>query len=498
MSLLSDAVVAAEVLPAVDDKWDRYESPNFELYSHNGDKESRAILHDLELLRAVFMDHFKMIERDRLEVTVYSFRRNRDMKAYSPHAAGQTKQIAGLYLARPDRAVIMVGPSSASSNAQQVIFHEYIHHLFKAVGINPPLWYNEGMAEVLAGVKVQRDKVMFGQPMMEHVAWLQQGKLIPLDEFFAVTHDSVYYQSQNHAGLFYAQSWALLHFWMHGSSGIDPKGVSRFLKTVTDSEAMNSTTPRALFEECFQMNYGDMQSLLGRYLRRGKYSYGGIPIPEILPVTSYEKSPVSAETMRLRLAELAVRVQGGAAGKYVLLNATAAPTVEPRVWEVLGSDAFVTGDIDSAASYWDRAVEAGSNNSAVLRQLAQLEWGKWFNRFNYDLKLPVAVENRFRELLVRSIQQEPEQEASYEMLIWLETFANTPVIQNVNDVQRRFPKLKDKNRTLLGLALFRARHDDPEDAIKLIRVLRTAKLDEWTTSAVEVSLARLEGRPVPE
>lgn len=491
-------VTEADLLPGIDDNWQRYQSANFELFSHQKDRESREILHDLELLRAVFLDHFKFVERDRLDVTVFSFSRESHMKAYSPMHEGRTKEIAGLYVGRPDRAVIMLGPSQNSDDARQVVFHEYVHHLFKAVGMDPPLWFNEGMAELMSGIKVEKGKVVFGQPLAGRLGPLQQSRLIPLGELFDVGQHSKYYQSKDHAGLFYAQSWALLHYWLYGQSKLEPEQVTKFLKLVIDREVMAKTNTKSLFEECFKMDYEAMSKQLQRYVKRGRYYFGGVPTPEIAATDTYSSTKVSTDIIRKRLAELAVRVHGSATGKLVLLQATAEQPVDSRVYEVLGADAWMEGDIDSAESYWARAVEAGSTNSAVLRRLAQLEWGTWFNHFNYDLKLPDEVATRYRELLVRSINSEPEQEAAYEMLVWVETFASKPVLENVNVVQTRFGKLKDKNRTLLGLALFRARRGMTDEAIKLVRLLGKTQMDDWTKRTAEITLARLEGKEVGE
>src|SRR5688572_12767761 len=72
-----------EPLAAVDDKWRHIRSPHFELYTHNAEYESRSLLHDMELLRALFLDRFKFVERSRLDVTVFSFRRAADFNAYA-------------------------------------------------------------------------------------------------------------------------------------------------------------------------------------------------------------------------------------------------------------------------------------------------------------------------------------------------------------------------------------------------------------------------------
>jgi CheY-like chemotaxis protein len=51
---------AADPVPGSADKWRHYQSPNFELYSAANDQESRATLWNLELIRGVFFERFKV------------------------------------------------------------------------------------------------------------------------------------------------------------------------------------------------------------------------------------------------------------------------------------------------------------------------------------------------------------------------------------------------------------------------------------------------------
>src|SRR3954467_14150401 len=70
--------------PAVDTRWQHYQSVNFDLYSHVSDGEARGVLHNLELVRAVFLDRLKTVERTRLDVTVFLFASERELAAYHP------------------------------------------------------------------------------------------------------------------------------------------------------------------------------------------------------------------------------------------------------------------------------------------------------------------------------------------------------------------------------------------------------------------------------
>ena len=56
-----------ERIPAVDDKWRHYQSGNFELYSRNAEAESRELLQNLELLRAVCLERLGVVFTRRSE-----------------------------------------------------------------------------------------------------------------------------------------------------------------------------------------------------------------------------------------------------------------------------------------------------------------------------------------------------------------------------------------------------------------------------------------------
>ncbi|HET7535531.1 MAG TPA: hypothetical protein VFJ90_03700, partial [Candidatus Didemnitutus sp.] len=214
--------------PGAEEKWQRYESPHFELYSRNGDFSSRDLLRNLELLRAVFLDTFRLEERRPCPVTIYFFSDDSEMSPYKPEAVSKNRQLAGYYLARPDRAVIMTSEEYGTAGSRQIIFHEYIHHLYQVAEQEPPVWYNEGTAELFSTIEVSDKKLVFGRPAPGHIMELQQERLLPLETLFAVDHSSPIYNTGKHTGVFYGESWALLHYWSFGQTDLKPEKVDAF------------------------------------------------------------------------------------------------------------------------------------------------------------------------------------------------------------------------------------------------------------------------------
>lgn len=485
-----------ELLPAVDDRWLHCTSPNFELFTRNGAREARDLLYNLELIRAVFLDRFKFTERSRREVTVYSFRSRKDFKAYSPDALAKRSRLAGFYHPSPDRAVIALAPADSSDDAQRVVFHEYIHHLFTSAEAAPATWFSEGAAELYAGMRVEDGKLQIGHPLTGRLFNIRREKLLSLDTLFHVTPGSVLYRSSDHTGLFYAQSWALLHYWTCGESGLDAASVARFLDVAADAKAVAAVNLREHFQACFGMDYPEMLKRLERYVHSGRYRHRTEPLPDIPGPESYEVTPVAQDVIRVRLAELAVRVNRSAAGQLILRQATFFMPSDPRPFEALGAYAWTEGDRDEAIAQWNRAVEAGTRNVAIFRELAQAECREWFRDFDYDLRIPEGSAALLRERLLQSIAHEPEQSAAYESLAWVEAFADDRKIANVNLVQERFRRLGDQARTAVALAMVRVRLGKPNEALRLLKSIKALQPDEWTAQAAEVMMARLEGRPV--
>ena len=483
----------ADLLPGIDDKWSRYESAHFELYCDDSEREARSILYDLELLRAVFLGERGERERKRIPVTVFAFRSGREFDVYSRHREDSDKRLAGLYVPGPDRAVILLRPMEDRASAREVAFHEYVHHMFRAIEEEPPVWFNEGMAELLAGIRLEHGKLGIGHPVLGRLMALQNETLLPLETLFTVGPDSKHYTSRDHTGLFYAQSWALLHYLRFGKHKLEPDAVRRFLSIAGDRRRLANTNMKSLFEDCFKIDYDRMEKDLARYVRRGSYTYGNVPLPDIPDKSTYVATRQTAPQMRARLAEVALRTTASAAATIALLQEGAKPQADPRIFEVLGAEAWQKQEAERALEYWGRALELGSRNSAVLREIARHEWDRWFRSASGDMRLPNEVTERLRGLLVEAIEAEPTLDEAYEMLVWVEACAESISGENVNAVQRQFSAMKKKDRTLLAIALCRERIGDTAAAAKLVRQIPKLEPDDWTLDGAEAALARLEG-----
>src|SRR5205823_1321492 len=97
------------------------------------------------------------------------------------------------------------------------IFHEYAHLLLRHNDRFWPLWLKEGMAEIYSTLEVTGPQtIRIGVPIEHHLRRLERTHLMPLRELFGVTRESADYNEGERQGIFYSESWLLVHYLMVG------------------------------------------------------------------------------------------------------------------------------------------------------------------------------------------------------------------------------------------------------------------------------------------
>jgi len=496
LALLAGRLDAANLMTGADEKWRRLQSEHFELYSRNSEGESRRLLYNLELVHAIFFGTFGFTPGRAMPVTVYFFSRDKYFEAYKPEASRKLENIATFYHAEPDRGILTVAPLPSYEAAQQLAFASYTHHLFRLLGETPPVWYGYGVAGIFRNLVINSDTLELGRPDPSQVSRLQVARLIPVEVMLGSDQEAAAFQSDDSYTLLHDESWAMVHYLYFGEHKLPRAGIAEFISYILrNSRRFDAAATRQVFESKVGISYGKLGGDLDHYFRSGRYGYSKRPLPVIPPAKSYAVRSVPLDEINLRLAELALRVNGSPQGKLFLLQADHGPEAV-RANEVLGAAAARNGEWDVAADRWDRALAAGTTNPAVLYELAQQEGRKRFARFDLHYRLPDEAADRLRDLLARSIAASPQQAMAYELLAWVEATAREPQVGNVNLVQKHFPRLKEQNRTLLALAVAHLRLGDKPGAAGMLDDLDKAGPDDWVRYGLEHTRAALEGRPV--
>jgi hypothetical protein len=246
------------------DNWVSVRSKNFLLVGNANEKQIRQVGIRLEQFREAFA---RLFGRNELEshvpTTVVIFKSHFSFQPFKPkpNTAGffQTNSYVNY--------ITLTTELQGEQDPLSVIFHEYTHLLVNEINANMPIWFDEGLAEYYSTVEIADDRrVVLGKPITRHITRLRQNQLLPLKTLFQVDRKSPYYNEEHKQGVFYAQSWALMHYLMSGKDGQRQRQLAKFV------DLLVANTPSDLaFEKSFPVTFETMETELLNYIQRNRY-----------------------------------------------------------------------------------------------------------------------------------------------------------------------------------------------------------------------------------
>jgi Tfp pilus assembly protein PilF len=220
MGLLPPAVASK-------DTWIEVRSPNFIVLSNAGDGEARKMADQFEQFREVFHNTFPKLRVDLGKPLIIFAVKNEDsLKALIPgfwESKGHFHP-DGIYVPGEERHYVAVRTDVETENPYQIVYHEYTHAIMSLNFRGLPVWLNEGLAEFYGNSVIHDKDVEIGKIAAYRLQTLREERLIPIDALLMADQSSPYYNEANHATVFYAESWAIVHYLM-----LDPDARNRKL-----------------------------------------------------------------------------------------------------------------------------------------------------------------------------------------------------------------------------------------------------------------------------
>ncbi|HYH85160.1 MAG TPA: tetratricopeptide repeat protein [Pyrinomonadaceae bacterium] len=253
------------------ESWTSVQSQNFLVVGVAREKDLRRVASRLEEYRAVFsrllsVEHFDAS----VPTTVVVFRDDRAYQPFKPLYRGQTAAFVSGYF-QPGAEVNYVTlalDSDGGRGASSTLLHEYTHLLVNNYFRNAPLWLKEGLAEFYSTARISGDRrrVTLGAQIPHRARSLRGRALLPLRTLFAVDQQSPHYQEPDKRGLFYAESWALVHYLLEGGGGARRTQLARFVASLADGKNADES-----FRLAFQTDVDTLEAELSTYVRLASY-----------------------------------------------------------------------------------------------------------------------------------------------------------------------------------------------------------------------------------
>ncbi|HKS22406.1 MAG TPA: tetratricopeptide repeat protein [Thermoanaerobaculia bacterium] len=347
--------------PAADEAWQRVTSKHFDFVSAAGEKRTREMAEQLETLAAALgrlNPRFDVVRSERTHV--YVFARKSEVQPYFDMLVSRPDaHVNGLFVSQKNNSAIIMLAGNARDD--RTPFHELVHWLIESRS-QPPLWLEEGLAEVFGHAEMRSGFLYAGAGVQRHMDVLRSHDM-PLENVFRIERESDAYNLPEGQAVFYAKSWAVVD-WLFRN------GNEKFYDFFRDVEH------GAPVETALQQRYG----ITLKDLERSVVAYGGrlarpvfaakVPIPET------DKTVTSAALDRAQLLyEL---------GRFLMFfeelageserHFRAALAIDPRHARALASIAVLRANAklyDDAAALFEKAIAADAKDAQIQLDYAE-------------------------------------------------------------------------------------------------------------------------------
>lgn len=314
IAILLIALTAAAPAWALPKKepWIELRTANFTLFSNAGEQTVQRVGADLERLRDALSQLVPGLALSSPVPTyIFVFKNANTFKPYQRIYNGKALESGGYFLSRQLANYVAVN-SDQHGDERLIIYHEYLHYLLSNNYASLPLWLHEGLAEYYSTFEVGKDEARIGLPIADHVAWLRKNPLIPLASLFAVDEHSPDYNENERRGGFYAESWALVHYLISGST-------ERRLQAVDSLRlAQTGTPPGQIFQRAFGADSAALERELRKYVQGYLFPSTRVPLRTEANL-AMETRPMAWTGVLDRLGELLANVgseQAAAAAEH--------------------------------------------------------------------------------------------------------------------------------------------------------------------------------------
>jgi tetratricopeptide (TPR) repeat protein len=469
------------------DSWTSVRSKNFLLLGNAGEKEIRRVAVRLEQFREVFSLLFPTMKVNApVPTRVVVFKNGESFRPFRLFP-----NTVAYFQPGPDVNYItltLTSDSRSEADPYFLIFHEYTHLLINNTSGSVPTWFNEGLAEYYSTFNISDDqKVVLGKPIANHVYLLRQNKMLPLRTLFQVDHNSPYYNERDKQSIFYAESWALLHYLVLGKNGQRVAQLGKFIDWLTAGVPMEKA-----FQQAFAITFESMEKQLRAYIQRDSYPIStGHFASKVGYDTAMESALISDAETQAYLGDLLLHSNRPGSEAY-LQRALALDPNLAMANASMGMLQVRQGKAAEARKSLERAVAANSQNYLTHYYYAYALSRE--GNFGADTIMTMAPETaaKMRTELKRAIELRPDFPESYSLLAFVNLVTNTELDESLVMLKRAFAASPGKNDLVFMMAQIHLRKDDFKAAHQLLDKLIANNNDAEIHQRSKSLLAQLE------
>lgn len=451
-------------LPKPTQKWIEIRTENFRFFSNAGRLTTRQVAIDLEELRAVLAELTDYDLRSPLPTFIFVFKGDRSFLPYKILYEDRPATVSGYFIAGDHANYISINADARDASA--IVYHEYVHYVANHNMWYLPIWFSEGLAQFYESFEVAGDTVYIGRPLLRHLVGLRGAVPIPLDQLIAVDRFSELYNESDQKGMFYSESWALVHYLLLGD-GERRRQLGEYLELVR-----NGVPGDQAFITAFSGDYESLTKELRAYLRILRFP--SIETAADIDLDKeFEVRKMSYAEVLYRLGDLLANQQPERPERRTYFET--AIEVDPEYGAPISAmavEAEMKGNWEAARALHERAAKSSPGDAMVL-----FRWGEFMSRRGGQLETIVAA-------LTRSIEVDPSFAPAWATLAKVYADSGETSEVAVEAARKAHSMRPSDTMATRDLARLYLRLDRREEAVSLIdEALRSdprAQAEAWT------------------
>lgn len=456
-------------LPQSQDTWRSVRTNNLFVIGNADAEKLRQVAAWLEFFHSAFG---RLVSRNVLNssvpTTVILFRDDASFQPFKPLYQGRPANISGFFQPGDDVNYIAISLDPSERNPYSTAFHEYVHLHVKDNIPGAPLWLNEGLAELYGSLQFSNGEALLGTPLIPYIRLLREQELLPLTTLLSIGTNSPHYNEDDKSGIFYGQSWALVHYLMLGDRGRQGQ-FKRFLNHVSRGD----NSGKAL-EETFGVSLAVLEQELRAYVRRGDFSpqrVAGVDNPQAYAAyTAMQRTSLSEGEANYYLGDLLLHIGRVSDAERYFKHAIALDPGFAPAYSSLGLLSVHQRRYAEAKKYFEKATATPQSYMVhyLYAYVLSREGVSPTGRITEYSRENAAV---MRDQLLRSIRLAPEYAPSHYLLALVDLVTNERLDEAVEMAQRARQLARSKPSYSLLLARIYLRRSDAAAARQILEPL---------------------------
>jgi tetratricopeptide (TPR) repeat protein len=389
---------------AAGDPWRSVRTRHFELVGSVPERELRSIGQRFEHFRLAIGTLLPNASTaSPFPTVVVVFRNDREMAPYGPPDVDTPSAVPAYFHSSPGAHYIVLSAGVGEEQTRN-LQHEYVHLVLRQSLRFVPTWVHEGLAEYYSTFQARRGGrgAVIGEPIPAHTIRLQR-QLLPIGELLDVGQDSPQYNEAGTRSIFYAQSWALVHYLLLGQNGARAAQFARFLALLQDGTAAD-----AAFGQAFGAAPDEIHKEVRQYLRRPTLPAQSIEFADRLTVEEVgEARPLTPAEVDARLGDLLFRIGRKEEARRALERAAGAEAAPALAYTSLGVWALLEKQANEAILQLTRATARPDADFAAYYWYARALNAPHESRDGLVTTYPPGIGERIGEALQRARELNP-------------------------------------------------------------------------------------------